>query len=110
MVHAENGLVTDYLEDRSLKKKEDQKKVFLKTRPDYLEAEAIFRAISISAVMRCPLYIVHVSTEKGMKPIEQAKAEGQTVYAETCPQYLTLTDAELQKLGPLAKVGPLFEQ
>ncbi len=30
MVHAENGLVTDYLEDRSLKKREDQKKVFLK--------------------------------------------------------------------------------
>lgn len=26
MVHAENGLVTDYLEDRSLKKKEDQKR------------------------------------------------------------------------------------
>ena len=34
MVHAENGLVTDYLEDRSLKRGEDQKKVFLKTRPD----------------------------------------------------------------------------
>ena len=30
MVHAEDGLVTDYLEDRSLKKGEDQKKVFLK--------------------------------------------------------------------------------
>ena len=106
MVHAENGLVTDYLEDRSLKKREDQKKVFLKTRPDYLEAEAIFRAISISVVMRCPLYVVHVSTERGAKVIAQARAEGQTVYAETCPQYLTLTDAELQKLGPLAKVGP----
>ena len=45
MVHAEDGLVTDYLEDRSLKRGEDQKKVFLKTRPDYLEAEAIFRAL-----------------------------------------------------------------
>ncbi len=56
--------------------------------------------------MRCPLYVVHVSTERGAKVIEQARAEGQTVYAETCPQYLTLTDAELQKLGPLAKVGP----
>jgi len=106
MVHAESGLVTDYLEDRSLKKKEDQKEVFLKTRPDYLEAEAIFRAISIAVVMECPLYIVHLSTARGVQPIERARQEGQIVYAETCPQYLSLTDADLQRLGPLAKIGP----
>jgi len=106
MVHAESGLVTDYLEDRSLKKGEDPKEVFLKTRPDYLEAEAIFRAISIAAVTRCPLYIVHLSTARGVAPIQQARTEGQVVYAETCPQYLTMTDEELQKLGPLAKIGP----
>jgi dihydropyrimidinase len=106
MVHAENGLVTDYLEDRSLKKGEDPKRVFLKTRPDYLEVEAIFRALSISAVTHCPLYIVHLSTAKGVDPIQHAKEEGLVVYVETCPQYLTLTDAELQRLGPLAKIGP----
>src|SRR4030067_2556643 len=48
MVHAENGMVTDYLENRSLRRREDQKKVFLKTRPDLLEAEANFRAMCIS--------------------------------------------------------------
>ncbi len=106
MVHAESGLVTDYLEDRSLKRGEDQKKVFLKTRPDLLEAEAIFRALTIASVTRCPLYVVHLSTAKGMIPIQQARTEGQKVYVETCPQYLTMTDAELQKLGPLAKIGP----
>ncbi len=106
MVHAENGLATDYLEDRSLRKGEDQREVFLKTRPDLLEAEAIFRALSISAITHCPLYIVHLSTAKGVFPIQQAKEEGQTVYAETCPQYLTLTNETLLKLGPLAKIGP----
>ena len=106
MVHAENGLVTDYLEDRSLRKGEDQKKVFLRTRPDLLEAEAIFRALTIASITRCPLYIVHLSTEKGVTPIQRAKKEGQRVYVETCPQYLTMTDAKLQKLGPLAKIGP----
>ncbi|OGP72917.1 MAG: dihydropyrimidinase [Deltaproteobacteria bacterium RBG_16_49_23] len=106
MVHAENGLVTDYLEDRSLKRGEDQRRVFLMTRPDRLEAEAIFRAITIAAVTRCPLYIVHLSTAKGVLPLQQAKAEGQAVYVETCPQYLTMTDTKLQRLGPLAKIGP----
>ena len=106
MVHAENGLATDYLEDRALKRGEDPQKVFLATRPDYLEAEAIFRAISIAAITHCPLYIVHVTTARGLNPIKQAKLEGQLVYAETCPQYLTLTDETLQQLGPLAKMGP----
>jgi dihydropyrimidinase len=106
MVHAESGLVIDYLEDRSLKRGEDQKEVFLKTRPDYLEAEAIFRALSIAAVMDCPLYIVHLTTAKGVDVLERARAEGQWVYVETCPQYLTQTDAELQRLGPLAKIAP----
>jgi dihydropyrimidinase len=106
MVHAENGLVTDYLEDRSLKRGEDQKKVFLKTRPDLLEAEAIFRALTIAAVTHCPLYVVHLSTAKGVIPLEQVRAEGQRVYVETCPQYLMMTDAKLQKSGPLAKIGP----
>jgi len=106
MVHAENGLVTDYLEDRSLRRGEDQKKVFLMTRPDYLEAEAIFRSVTIAAITNCPLYIVHLSTARGCNPVKEARAEGQVVYVETCPQYLTMTDNILQKLGPLAKIGP----
>ncbi len=106
MVHAENGLVTDYLEDRSSKRGDDSKQIFIATRPDSLEAEAIFRAISIAAITHCPLYIVHVTTAKGLKPIQQAKLEGQVVYAETCPQYLTLTDAIIQQSGPLAKFAP----
>jgi len=106
MVHAESGLVTDYLENRSLKKKQDQKVVFLKTRPNDLEAEAIFRAVAISTVMDCPLYIVHISTAQGAEVVAQKRSEGLLVYGETCPQYLSLTDADLQRLGPLAKIGP----
>jgi dihydropyrimidinase len=106
MVHAESGLVTDYIEDKSLRRKEDQKEVFVRTRPDYLEAEAVFRAVSIAAVMQCPLYIAHLSSARGVFPIQQARGEGQWVYAETCPQYLSLTDEILQKTGPLAKIGP----
>jgi dihydropyrimidinase len=106
MVHAESGLVTDYIEDRSLRRKEDPKEVFVKTRPDYLEAEAVHRAIAAAAVMQCPLYVAHVSSGRGVVPIRQAREEGQVVYAETCPQYLSLTDEILQKTGPLAKIGP----
>jgi dihydropyrimidinase len=49
MVHAEDGLSIDYLEDKY--RDQPQKEVFLKVRPDVLEADAAFRAISLAEVM-----------------------------------------------------------
>jgi dihydropyrimidinase len=106
IVHAESGLAIDYLEDKYLESGRAQKDVFVKTRPDALEAEAIFRALCIAEVMGCPIYIAHVSAGRGILPIRRAKDEGQRVYAETCPQYLALTDCEVQSRGALAKIGP----
>jgi dihydropyrimidinase len=41
-----------------------------------------------------------------LEVVVQKRSEGLLVYGETCPQYLSLTDADLQRLGPLAKIGP----
>lgn len=104
MVHAEDGLAIDYLEDKY--RDQPQKDVFLKVRPDVLEADATYRAISIAEVMNCALYIVHVSAARALGPIRKARDRGQTVFTETCPQYLCLTDEVLRRKGPLAKIGP----
>ncbi len=104
IVHAEDGLSIDYLEDKY--RKEPLKKAFLKMRPDALEADAVFRAISIAEVMGCPLYIAHISAARGLDAIRTARNKGQIVHTETCPQYLCLTDQTLQEKGPLAKIGP----
>ncbi len=106
MVHAENGLATDYLQDRVLEEGRDPKATFVETRPAVLEAEAIHRAIAIARVADCPLYIPHMSAALGIDVVATARAEGQRVYAETCPQYLTLTHEDLLRLGPLLKIGP----
>jgi dihydropyrimidinase len=105
-VHAENGLATDYLEDKYNRLKLSALEVFTRTRPDILEAEAINRAIAMAKIADCALYIPHLSATKGLVPIRQARAEGQVVYAETCPQYLTLTEETLRRRGPQAKIGP----
>ena len=106
MVHAENGLATDYLEDRALEENLDAKGAFIATRPDVLEAEATNRAIAMAQVAGCPLYIVHVTSRVGLQTISRARGAGQRVYAETCPQYLTLTNDDLLSQGPLLKIGP----
>ena len=40
-----------------------------------------------------PLYIVHLSCAEALEAVAEAKARGEPVYAETCPHYLTFTDA-----------------
>jgi len=105
-VHAENGLATDYLQDKYNRMKLSALEVFTRTRPDVLEAEAINRAIAMAKVADCVLYIPHVSAAMALAPIRRAREEGQVVYAETCPQYLALTEETLHQRGPQAKIGP----
>jgi dihydropyrimidinase len=106
-VHAENGLATDYLEDKFLREGRSPLETFTAMRPDLLEAEALNRAMSLAHVMGCPLYVPHNSAAACLEPLRRARAWGWRVYGETCPQYLTLTHAETTlKVGPLAKIGP----
>jgi dihydropyrimidinase len=107
MVHAENGLANDYLEDKYLTKEgRSQKDAFLLTNPDILEAEAINRAARIAQVAGCPLYVVHNSAGLNMDVVRRLKGEGMRLYAETCPQYLCLNNEIYDRFGALAKVGP----
>lgn len=105
-VHCENGLATDYLEDKYNRAELDSKKMFTAMRPALLEAEATNRAISIAQVMNCAVYIVHNSAAENLEPLRRAKQNGWRVIGETCPHYLALTDEITQTLGALAKIGP----
>jgi len=106
MVHAENGLATDYLQDKYLQIGRDPKEVFVATRPAILEAEAVNRAIAMAQVAGCPLYIVHLTAREDVEVLNLARNKGYRVFGETCPQYLTLTSEEVFKNGALAKIGP----
>jgi dihydropyrimidinase len=105
-VHAENGLATDYLEDKFLREGWSPVETFTAMRPDLLEAEALNRAMSLAQVMGCALYVPHNSAAACIEPLRRAQAQGWRVYGETCPQYLTLTEETTLRVGPLAKIGP----
>jgi dihydropyrimidinase len=106
MVHAENGGAIDYLEDKYLKGPQASASLFNTSRPAVMEEEATFRAICMAEVTGCPLYIPHVTAARSLRPIRRAQAEGLSVFAETCPQYLTLTQDIIEERGALAKIGP----
>ena len=64
------------------------------SRPARCEAEAVNRMIHIAAMAGdAPLYIVHLSSAQGLHEVLKARAEHQkNLGAETCTQYLVLTD------------------
>jgi dihydropyrimidinase len=106
MVHAENGGAIDYLEDKLLTGPHGSAEHFVATRPAAMEEEAVFRAIRMAEVAGCPLYIPHNTTARALRHIHEAQERGLPVYAETCPQYLTLTEEVIEARGALAKIGP----
>jgi len=56
------------------------------------EEQAIDRACKAVEFTGSRLYVVHLSSDAGLKRIRKARDRGLHVYAETCPQYLTLTE------------------
>ena len=61
-------------------------------RPNAAEAAAVERFLALAQNSGGLPWIVHLSTREGLAHIEAARAAGQPVLLETCPQYLTLTE------------------
>ena len=67
------------------------------TRPNFVEAEAIQRAVQWCEATGGQLYIVHMSTGEGADIVRAAQARGVPVLAETCAQYLVLDDSVFER-------------
>ena len=89
-VHCENAGVIDALIAEKLKKGETAPASHPATRPNALEAEAVGSLLRMAQVADAPVMIVHLSTKEALEEVRAARARGQTVYVETCPQYLLL--------------------
>lgn len=91
-MHAENGGVIDVLVKQALAKGYKEPKWHALTRPLRAEGEATHRAIALAEMAGVPIYIVHLSAAEAMHHIRAARDRGVPAYAETCPQYLFLSE------------------
>ncbi|MEP7224055.1 MAG: dihydropyrimidinase [Actinomycetota bacterium] len=87
MVHAENGDAIDVLVKQALAEGKTEPKYHALTRPPETEGEATNRAIQLARVAGSPLYVVHVSCQEAIEPIQTARDKGWNVHGETCTQY-----------------------
>jgi allantoinase len=79
---------------------------FLDSRPVAAETEAIGRALELARETGAALHIVHVSSGRGVSLAAEARARGVDVSIETCPHYLWFTEADVERLGTIAKCAP----
>ena len=99
LVHAENGDAIAKLQQQALARGDTAPKFHALTRPEAVEAEATNRAIRLAEVAEAPILVVHVSCAGALEAVHLAHERGQTVYAETCPQYFALEYEDLAKDG-----------
>jgi dihydropyrimidinase len=91
-VHAEDGPAIDALVRQALAAGHTAPRYHALTRPPSTEADATRRAIALAVHARTPIYIVHVSAAAALTAIAGARERGVPVLAETCPQYLLLSE------------------
>ncbi len=99
MVHAENDDVISWLTERLLTGGHTAPKFHAVSHARIAEAEASRRAIDLARLVDASLLIVHVSEPEAAKAILDARNNGLDIYGETCPQYLFLTAADLDRDG-----------
>ena len=98
-VHAENNAaivhLTAALEQAGL----TAMRYHAQAKPIAVEREACHRMITLAEIADVPVQIFHVSGEESAAEVRRAQARGVKIFAETCPQYLFLTEDDLDRPG-----------
>jgi dihydropyrimidinase len=98
-LHCENGSVIAELIREALAEGRSEPRFHALTRPPAVEAEAVRRAVAMAEIAASPVYIVHLSSADALDEVRRGRSRGLPVLAETCPQYLYLSDHEYDRPG-----------
>jgi dihydropyrimidinase len=95
-IHAENGEVIDVL--RAAVSDPRSALLHARTRPSINEFEAVTRAVMCAELSGARMLIFHIGCEHAAQAVAQARQRGlASVFGETCPQYLVLTEDMLAR-------------
>ena len=98
-VHCENGTLVNRLHRQQLERGVTGPEGHPASRPPVVEAEAIRRLCAVAKLADSPVHIVHLSSAEGLEEVRRARASGQKVWVETCPQYLLLDESRYHLEG-----------
>ncbi|TQX85200.1 MULTISPECIES: dihydropyrimidinase [Rhizobium] len=96
-VHCENYDAIRWRSEKLLAEGRSEPASHALSRPKVVEREATYRAIALAELVGQPIHIFHVSCAEVAEEIARAQRRGVKVTAETCPQYLVLTAADMSR-------------
>ncbi|MBI4489533.1 MAG: amidohydrolase family protein [Deltaproteobacteria bacterium] len=91
-MHCENWEIARIFEERLIKAGRKEYRVWNERSPHFCEAGHVHTYTYYARITKCPLYIQHTTTAETIEEITRARADGATVYAQTGPHYLGLTE------------------
>lgn len=95
-MHAEIGLPIDVMVQQALARGHTAPVYHALTRPEVAEATGTERAIALAEMAKVPVYMVHLSAQRALERVMEARDRGLPAYAETCPQYLFCSEDDLR--------------
>ena len=104
MFHCENIEIFFKLKEEFIAKGMGDKVHWHDTRPNYNEAESMYRIINFAKETHPTCYVVHLTIREGVDITKKAWELGVNMHTETCPQYLTRTKDTVDRI--LGKVNP----
>jgi len=75
-------------------------------RPELVELTSVAECLDLARQTGARLQLAHCSTPRAVELATRARSDGAEVTVETCPHYLSLTEADLERFGPFAKINP----
>ena len=79
---------------------------WLASRPDVCEVAAVELMVRLAEEYKARVHIVHLSTERSVRVLRDARRRGIAVSAETCPHYLTFSAEEIADGATSFKCAP----
>jgi dihydropyrimidinase len=95
-VHCEDPVLIDTAVADALARGDTAPQFHAATRSTEAEAVATHRVMAFARAAEVPVHVVHLSSAGALRHVREAKARGVRAHAETCPQYLALTDARYE--------------
>jgi dihydroorotase len=105
-VHAEDKELLMANEERLKRANRRDAAAFLKAHSELVELKAVERLLKISAQVDVRLHFCHMTTEKGLDAVIEAKKSGRNVTCEVTPQHLFLSDADFEHYGLMLTMMP----
>ena len=106
VIHAEDNTLLEWHTAQLIAAGRNDIAAHGESRPPHVEATAISTVLTLGEAAGANMHIAHVSSQAALEAYSRFKNNGSTATAETCPQYLFFTEADLERVGPYAKINP----